>query len=463
MNIKDIVRAKLRKASNLPLLKTLDDISPDTFKSLLEERLEKMARSNIRQHVANPMLSHFASNLRNNSYDLMLHDALSHHGSQYLGALKNGDIAVANKHLHKFLKHLNIADKMEYQVPQASQGQDDFPVNYVPIQPWEANKYKTIKDVWDKNIADAKQAGTYTKDEDHMPAMLLNAKNYTIHHPSSEPKGIAVAHIMAEKHGSITPTKAHDQEIRDTDPVTWMNSTPHALRGDEIRGNPHESGYHNKHWPLEETQVERSYVNLNPDSYKGGYVAHPLDNHPIHKFHSIPAKDVTDKDMDKYLNEENKFMSEPTKNGKSIGDMAFDRPYIQHLAQLKEQHPTNWHNTNKFKPQGHYPDVPELDLDHARHFTEQARQDTARLLGRQYKPTGHHGSNPTQPDLNFGEIDHSIVHNHVIGQPAPSAQTTPTSPVPTSPKPGMVIKRNPNGPKLDTSSLKPRSFEVDNE
>ena len=253
-SFKELLVKKSQDVSIKNLIKFMKD---DLFADLVYESLEKMSRASHKGDAANLATRDFGTEMDPSHEPNMIHDALSHHVSNYKAALNSGNSAVANQHAKQVFRIVDMAD----QAQKHSHGK--LQVEAVSPHPWERNS-KTNK---------------YTIDDDKV------------------------------KDGSYKPgefkTKTKGWRYRGND-YGFLQQAPHESYSGEVRRHGHNNAY-----PMEEIKVNGKHVDVEDVKSPTTYAAHPFDSHPIMQHFEEPAGNRTPERDKQYLTERDNFSQSP--------------------------------------------------------------------------------------------------------------------------------------------------------
>lgn len=237
-NFKELL---IKKAEDNSDLKILIKYMRDDF--LLEhvmESLEKMAASHSKKNP-NAAIMHFGTHMDPETEGGMIHDALSHHASQYKAALNSGNKNLANSHMGKIFKIMHMADKMTRDGLQDHSG-GKLKIESVDPKPWERAGY-----------------------------------------PNKNAQG-----------KFSTDTKGWARQGSD---YSWLAGAPHEAYSKETDMHGHKGAY-----PLEEIKVNGKYLDIDPNADTSkGHVEHPFDQHPIMSYYSTSPKDHDEAKHNDYI------------------------------------------------------------------------------------------------------------------------------------------------------------------
>lgn len=214
------------------------------------ESLEKMAqKKDFLGRKGNHILHHFGANMESDLEGDMLHDALSHHASNWKKATKSGNEDAARGHAKRFVELMNFAHRVE---PHSN---GKLKVDSVDLKPWEQNHHHKIKE----------------------GATGKARKDYT-----TEAKGW---HTRATNN-------AHD----------FMRQPPHwSYKHSDPR-------LYNKHkdspYPVEEVKINGKHLHIDDsDEYKGSFDEnmHEFDHHPAVPHANTAAHQVDEAAKLKYI------------------------------------------------------------------------------------------------------------------------------------------------------------------
>lgn len=242
-NFKELLLKKTEDNSDLQIL--IKYMKDDFLLEHVIESLEKMAAFHTKKNP-NSAVIHFGSRLDPEVEGNMIHDALSHHASQYKAALKAGNKDVANSHMSKIFKIMHMSDKLTRDgLNDHSHGK--LKIDAVDPKPWERNAYSN------KNAQ-----GKFTTD-----------------------------------------TKGWGRQSGD---YSWLGSAPHEAYSKETNIHGHKGAY-----PLEEIKVNGKYLDIQDVDSPKSHEEHPFDKHPIMSHYSTSPKEYTPEQHDKFLDENEKY------------------------------------------------------------------------------------------------------------------------------------------------------------
>lgn len=248
-NFKELLIKKSGDNENLQLL--IKYMRDEYLVDHVVESLEKMAASYSKKNP-NASLKDFAANM-NKFKSGMIHDALSHHATQYKKALEAGDKNVADDHMRQIFKTMHMIDKITKDSVNDHTG-GRLKVEAVDPKPWERSGYQNKND-----------QGKFKTDTQGW--------------------------------------KRHGAQIS----YDWLRDAPHESYKDEIKRHGH-----NKAYPLEEITVNDKHIHVDPDAeYTGKYESHPFDEHPIFKYYNQSPSAHTPEHKAKYLEERQQFHENP--------------------------------------------------------------------------------------------------------------------------------------------------------
>lgn len=245
----------LKKAEDSSLENLVTFIREDILADIVIESLEKMARAKHKGDAANVPIRDFGVEMDPETEPAMLHDALSHHASNYKAALGTGRTDLANQHAKQIYKLVDMGD----QAQKHSQGK--LHVEAVSPHAWERS---------------AKQR-KFT--ETDAPVLAGNKKPGQF----------------------VTDTKGWRHRGND---YSFLQGAPHEHYANEIRRHGH-----NKAYPLEQIKINGKHLDIkdvNPEELKG-YEEHPFDKHPIMNHFEDPASKRTPEKDAKYRQEQTDY------------------------------------------------------------------------------------------------------------------------------------------------------------
>jgi hypothetical protein len=189
----------------------------------------------------------------------MIHDALSHHASQYKAALKAGRKDLANSHAKQIFRTVDLADQ--------AQGSSDgkLHIEAVSPHPWERNA----------------KAKTFVESDG--PVQRGNKK---------------VGQFVNDTKG---------WRYRGSD-YSFLQQAPHEAYSNEVRKHGNLGAY-----PMEQIRVNGKHLDIkdvDPADLKG-HESHPFDHHPIMEHFETPAGSRTP-EMDKqYTSDHDSYQGSP--------------------------------------------------------------------------------------------------------------------------------------------------------
>jgi hypothetical protein len=247
-SFKQLLLRKSKDASTSYLIKILDE---EKLVDLMHESLEKMARASHKGRTANKSIRDFAKEMDPEIEPNMIHDALSHHASQYKAALGRDDQKLANEHAKKIFKIVDMADM--------AQGHSDgkLMIDAPSVQPWERHQ----------------KAERFS---DRINELNEKAKNGTISGSEAEwLKDNPVTRGNKKPSNFVSDTKGW--KYRGSD-YSFLKNAPHDSAENETKKTGHTGAY-----PVENIRVNGKYLDISdidPKELKG-HESHPLDAHPI--------------------------------------------------------------------------------------------------------------------------------------------------------------------------------------
>lgn len=231
----------LKKAGDPSLENLVAFVKEDVLADLVIESLEKMARAKHKGDAANVPIRDFGVEMDPETQPAMLHDALSHHASQYKSALGAGRSDLANQHAKQIFRLVDMGD----QAQKHSQGK--LHVEAVSPHPWERNaKTRQFTDQDGPVLAGNKKPGQF-----------------------------------------VTDTKGWRHRGSD---YSFLQQAPHESYANEVRKHGH-----NKAYPLENIKINGKHLDIQdvPADQLKGYEEHPFDKHPIMSHFEHPASKRT--------------------------------------------------------------------------------------------------------------------------------------------------------------------------
>lgn len=247
-NFKELLIKRTQEDSSLQLL--IKYMRDDYLLEHVMESLEKMATSYSKKNP-NHAVMHFGTHMDKETEPNMIHDALSHHASQYKAALKEGKKDLANKHMGQIFKMMQMSNKLTRNGLNDHSG-GKLNIEAVDPKPWERSGYDK------KN-----EQGKFTTD-----------------------------------------TKGWSRS--GSDYSKWLNSEPHEAYNKETDVHGHKGAY-----PLEEMKVNGKYIDIDSNAKAEKYTPHEFDSHPIMShFDTPPAEHSSDK-HEQYLKAHEDFQDSP--------------------------------------------------------------------------------------------------------------------------------------------------------
>jgi hypothetical protein len=254
-SFRELLAKKAQDVSMKNLIKFMKD---DLFADLVYESLEKMATAKHRGDAANVSLRDFAEKVDPEYHPDMIHDALSHHASNYKAALNSGNHAVANKHAQQLFKIVDMADMAQ----KHSLGK--LKVESVDPKPWERNHF-------------------LNQYEDHNDPKVQSGK-YKIGDYKTKTKG---------------------WRYRGSD-YGFLQQAPHESYAGEVRRHGHNNAY-----PMEEIKVNGKHIDVEDVKSPTVYTPHPFDAHPIMQHFEESAKTRSPEKDKQYYSERDNFTESP--------------------------------------------------------------------------------------------------------------------------------------------------------
>jgi hypothetical protein len=253
-SFRDLLVKKSRDVSQQNLVKFMKD---DLLAELVAESLEKMARASHKGDAANFAIRDFGTEMDPSHEPNMIHDALSHHASNYKAALNNGNKSVANQHAKQIYRIMDMAD----QAQKHSHGK--LQVEAVSPHAWERNS----------------KTNQYTADDDKVKDGSYKVGEFK--------------------------TKTKGWRHRGND-CGFLQQAPHASYSQEIRRHGHDNAY-----PMEHMKVNGKHLDVEDVEAPNSYQPHPFDSHPVMKhFEESAGSRTPDRDKE-YLAERDKYATSP--------------------------------------------------------------------------------------------------------------------------------------------------------
>lgn len=246
MSLKNFKELLIKKTDG-DLSTFIEYLKDDVLMGKTVEALVKMARKG---DFANAAIRHFATEMSEDFEPEMMHDALSHHASQYKAALKEGNKALASRHMSQIYKISELASQVQ------THAGDKLQFDAVSPHAWERNKYTNKYDGDHKKVLD----GTYKEGE------------------------------------FVTKTRGWKYKGKDFD---FLQQAPHDSKTNEVRGHGHNGAY-----PLEHMKVNGRYIHVDDNAdTSDGYKSHEFDHHPIMSHFHEPAKHRTPEKDQQYVDQ----------------------------------------------------------------------------------------------------------------------------------------------------------------
>lgn len=235
----------IKKSGDSDLEQLVKFIKDDILAEMVVESLEKMARSKHKGDAANNAIRHLGLEMDSETEPSMIHDALSHHASQYKAALKSGRKDLADEHAGHIFRMVDMADQLQ----KHSHGK--LRVEAVSPHAWERNG----------------KTNQYTTDDPKVQEGKYKAGDFK------------------------TKTKGWRYRGKNFD---FLQQAPHSSYSDEIKRHGH-----NKAYPMEEIRVNGKYLDIkdiDPSELKGIH-GHEFDKHPIMQhFEESPRHRTSERD-----------------------------------------------------------------------------------------------------------------------------------------------------------------------
>jgi hypothetical protein len=247
----------IKKTGDSSLENLLTFVRDDVLIDLVVESLEKMARAKHKGDSANVPLRDFGTEMDPETEPAMLHDALSHHVSNYKTALNAGRKDLANQHAKQVFRLMDMGD----QAQKHSGGK--LHVEAVSPHAWERN------------------AKTKTFTNEDAPVQAGNKKPGQF----------------------VTDTKGWRYRGND---YGFLQQAPHSSYSNEIRKHGHDKAY-----PMEQIRVNGKYVDIKNNPNQKGYEEHPFDKHPVMNHFEKPASKRTAEDDQQWRDEHTAYGSSP--------------------------------------------------------------------------------------------------------------------------------------------------------
>ena len=249
MKLENFRELLLKKSADPALGNMIKFVRDDVLADIIVESLEKMARAKHKGDAANFALRDFGLEMDPEHEPKMIHDALSHHASQYKSALKNDRKDLANEHAKQLFQIMDMAD----QVQKHSTGKLD--IQAVAPHPWErVGKQERLT-------------------EEDAPVRRGNKKAGQFR----------------------TDTKGWRYRGKDYD---FLQGEPHDSYSNETEKHGHQGAY-----PIEHIRVNGKYLDIKdvPADKLNGFEKHPFDHHPIMDHYGKPASKRTADDDKAYM------------------------------------------------------------------------------------------------------------------------------------------------------------------
>ena len=259
MKLDNFRKLLLKKSENSDIENIVYFVHDDIIADMVMESLEKMARAKHKGDAANLAMRDFGVEMDPEHEPSMIHDALSHHASQYKSALHSGRHDLANQHARQIFRIMDMAD----QAQKHSHGKLD--VQAVSPHAWERN-------------AKTKQ---FTEEDRPVQAGRKKPGQF------------------------VTDTKGWRYRGRD---YSFLQQAPHESYRGEVRRHGHNEGY-----PLEHIRINGRHLDIQdvpPEDLKG-YKEHPFDKHPVMDHFEIPASQRSPQDDQKWLEDKEKYADSP--------------------------------------------------------------------------------------------------------------------------------------------------------
>jgi hypothetical protein len=279
-SFRDLLVKKSQDTSLQNLVKFMRD---EVLADLVVESLEKMARASHKGDAANFAIRDFGTEMDPAHEPGMIHDALSHHVSNYKAALGSGNQNLANQHAKQAFRIIDMAD----QAQKHSHGK--LQVEAVSPHAWERNsKSETFGDKM-KRLQGAKENGQPISQKEE--AWL-----------SDNP----VTRGFKKPNQHITDTKGWRN--RDND-LSFLQQAPHNSYAKEIRRHGHDNAY-----PFENIKINGKHVDVEDKPSNNYYKSHPFDSHPImNHFEESAGSRTPDRDK-QYMEQRDQFADSPELN-----------------------------------------------------------------------------------------------------------------------------------------------------
>jgi len=247
----------VKKTQDVSLQNLVKFMKEELLVDLVAESLEKMARAGHKGDAANFAIRDFVTEMDPAHEPNMIHDALSHHASNYKAALGSGNKAVANQHAKQIFRIVDMADQAQ------KHSHCKLQVEAVSPHAWERNSKTNQYIAGDDKVKD----GT-------------------------------------NKPGDFK-TKTKGWRHRATD-YSYLQQAPHSSYSKEIRRHGHNNAY-----PMEHIKINGKHIDVEDVQSPSVFQSHPFDNHPVMKHFEEPAGDRTPERDKAYISERDSYVSSP--------------------------------------------------------------------------------------------------------------------------------------------------------
>ena len=260
----------VKKAGNVSVANLVRFMRDDVLSDLVIESLEKMANHDSNGSKANLAIRDFGSEMDPEHEPKMIHDALSHHASQYKAALNSGNKNLSNAHAKQMWKILDLAHKVQ------SHSDGKLDVDAVATQPWERNLKSKSETFGDRmnNIKRRIDSGEPVSDKE---------KDWLTNNPTTR--------ANKKPHFFINDTENWGYGGKD---FSFLQQAPHESKADEVRLHGHNGAY-----PLEAIKINGKHIDIEDRPPSDHYISHPFDSHPIME-HSLekPGERTPERDAE---------------------------------------------------------------------------------------------------------------------------------------------------------------------
>jgi hypothetical protein len=288
----------LRKSENISISNLLNAMGDEAFVELVQESLIKMARASHKGRTANKAVRDFALEMDPEIEPNMIHDALSHHASQYKAALARNDQELANQHAKKLFNTVDMADMAQ------GHSNGKLMISAPSVQPWERHQKS-------ERFADRIAA---LKDKESNNTISDSEKQWLSDNPVT--KG------NKKPNNFVSDTKGW--KYRGSD-YSFLQHPPHESADNETRKTGHNGAY-----PIEHIRVNGKYLDIKdvPSDQLKGHEDHPFDHHPIMRHFDEPVTRRTPERDAQFAKEHEEYKASPHM------DQYFDK-----MQQMEEENP----------------------------------------------------------------------------------------------------------------------------